>query len=64
MNKWIEYIVPSPLAPLYVRHIFTNFAIIILFGLLFYGRIPSAVSFLIIWLAADLSFYFAVIKKK
>jgi len=60
MNKWIEYTVPSPLAPLYVRHIFTNFAIIILFGLLFYGRIPSAVSFLIIWLAADLSFYFAM----
>jgi len=63
MNNWLEYIVPKKFVALYVRHIFTNFSILILFGLLFFGFIPSAVSFAIVWLAADLSFYFAVMRK-
>ena len=64
MSDWINYIVPKHSARLYVRHIFTNFSILILFGLLFYGWIPSAMSFAIVWLAADISFYFAVMRKR
>lgn len=63
MNNWLEYTVPKMFVPIYVRHVFTNFAVLIFFALLFFGQLPGALSFLIIFLMSDLSFYAAVIKK-
>ena len=62
MNHWLEYTVPKIFIPIYVRHIFTNFAVLTFFGLMFFGWLPSATSFLILFLMSDLGFYFAVIK--
>jgi hypothetical protein len=63
MSDWLSYTVPKIFVPIYVRHIFTNFMVLIFFAMLFFGWLPSAVSFLIIFLMSDFSFYLAVIRK-
>lgn len=62
MDDWLFYTVPKVFVPIYVRHVFTNFAVLIFFALLFFGQLPGAFSFLIIFLMSDFSFYAAVIK--
>ena len=62
MSDWLEYTVPKIFVPIYVRHVFTNFAVLIFFALLFFGQLPGALSFLIIFLMSDFSFYAAIMK--
>jgi len=63
MDDWLFYTVPKVFVHIYVRHVLTNFAVLIFFALLFFGQLPGAFSFLIIFLMSDFSFYAAVIKK-
>ena len=60
MNNWIEYKVPKKHTRLYVSHILKNVFILVFFLLLGFGVMPSSLSFWIIVLMSDATFYHAI----
>lgn len=60
MGNWLFYTVPTIFVPIYCRNLITNTAIFFLTTVMFFGVIPGAFSFVILYLLTDISFYAAM----
>lgn len=60
MSNWLFYTVPAIFIPIYCRNLFTNTMIFLFTTVIFFGVIPGAFSFVILYLLTDISFYAAM----
>lgn len=62
MIDWLFYTVPQIFIPIYCRNLFTNTIIFLFTTVIFFGVMPGAFSFVILYLLTDISFYAAMRK--
>ena len=60
MSNWLFYTIPTIFIPVYCRNLFTNIIIFLFTTVIFFGAIPGAFSFVILYLLTDISFYAAM----